>query len=171
MASKLGMEVKREVKTPKLTIKTETKKERQAAMAALIKGVQASSGRIQSYLPTLLNSAMESTVWDWPRDTIRSDGSRASTRRDIVDTGKLKGSLKVSTKFMKTKTVFTISYSAPYASLVHEGGYIRPYGDPSRDTVYLPGRPWITASMEGGVSGIESIDLQAEFLVGIAGKW
>ena len=171
MAAAKGFEVKSDVKTPKLGIKTDSKKERQQAMAALVKGVQAAAGRIQSYLPTLLNNALEASVWDWPRDTVRSNGSIAGRTRDIVDTGKLKDSLKVSTKFLKTKTTFSITYTAPYAALVHEGGYIRPYGDPRRDTVYLPGRPWVSAVLDGGVSGIESIDMQSEFLVGVPGKW
>ena len=158
------------VKTPKVTVTTD-KKARQAALAALIKGVQASAGRIESYLPVVLNNAMEANVWDWPRPTLRQNGTMAGTTRDIVDSGELRDSLKVSTKFLKTKTTFNITYSAPYAKLVHDGGYILPYGQAGRETKYLPPRPWIAAALEGGVSGIDSIDLQSEFLTGIPGKW
>jgi len=166
-----NLSVKRDIKTPKPNIKTDSKKARQAALAAIVKGVQASAGRIESYLPTLLNNALESKTWDWPRETYRKNGSVAGRTRDIVDTGRLKDSLKVSTKFLKTKTTFTIDYSAPYATFVHEGGYITPYGDTTRDSVYAPGRPWVTAVLQGGFSGIESIDMQTEFLIGIPSKW
>ena len=158
-------------KTPAVKVKTDSKKERQEALAALVKGVQAGARRIESYLPPLLNKAMESSVWDWPRPTLRQNGSVAGTTRDIVDTGALKNSLSVSVKFLKTKTNFMIKYGAPHAALVHEGGYIAPYGRTDLPARSIPGRPWITAALEGGYSGIDSLNIEAEMLIAIQGAW
>ena len=158
------------VNTPKITVKLD-KSARQKALASLIKGVHASGSRIQSYLPTVLNEAMEAPVWSWPGATHRRSGELAGSPRNIVDTGKLRGSLKVSAKFLKTRTTFNIAYSAPYAKFVHDGGYMVPYGDRRRSTVYLPGRPWITAALQGGVSGVKAYDIQREFLVGVPTDW
>lgn len=36
--------------------------------------------------------AIESPIWDWPRATIRSDGSVVTSPRDILDTGALRDS-------------------------------------------------------------------------------
>ena len=163
-------ETKKDVKMPKVKATTD-KKARAAALSALVKGVQQGSARIESYLPTLLNKALEADVWSWPRTTLRQNGTTAGTTRDIVDTGRLRDSLKVTTKFLKTKTTFSIAYSAPYAALVHEGGYILPYGDSFKNPMYIPGRPWISAVLDGGVSGIESIDLSTEMLAGVEGAW
>ena len=158
-------------KTPAVKVTTNSKKERQEALAALVKGVQGGARRIESYLPTLLNKAMESSVWNWPRPTERQNGSIAGTTRDIVDTGALKNSLSINVKFLKTKTNFMIKYGAPYAALIHEGGYIAPYGRADLVARSIPGRPWITAVMDGGYSGIESIDIQSEMLTAIEGAW
>lgn len=158
-------------KTPKVKVETNSKKERQEALAALVRGVQGGARRIESYLPALLDKAMDSSAWSWPRPTARKNGSFAGTSRNIVDTGELKGSLSVSVKFMKTKTNFMIKYSAPYAALIHEGGYIAPYGRTDLSPSFIPGRPWIKAVMEGGYGGIESIDIQSEMLAGIEGAW
>ena len=169
MAGKLS--IKESISTPKVEVKTNSKAARTQALTALIKGVQASANRIQSYLPVVLNKAVEANAWDWPRTTLRKNGSFAGMKRNIVDTGKLKGSLKVSVKFLKTKTTFTITYSAPYAVLVHEGGYILPYGNQARQPVFVPARPWVRAVLEGGYNGVESIDLETEFLTGLPGSW
>lgn len=39
---------------------------------------------------------IESPIWDWDRATRRSDGSIATTPRDIVDTGALRDSMTVT---------------------------------------------------------------------------
>ena len=164
-------ERKIDFKTPKPKAKVNTAKERKEAVAALIRGIQKGASRIESYLPPLLNKAMESKTWDWPNDTLRQNGSTAGRTRDIVDTGKLRDSLKVSTKFLKTKTTFNVTYGAPYAALVHEGGYILPYGDSFKDPKYIPGRPWVTAALEGGYDGITSVDIASEMMIGVYGEW
>ena len=166
-----NFQVKPEFKTPKVKIETNTKKERQAAMAGLIKGIQAGGAQVESALPALLDEALESNVWSWPGQTFRQNGSMAGSTRNIVDTGKLKGSGTVKAKFLKTKTVFLIEYKAPYAALVHEGGYVLPYGDSSRERKFIPGRPWISAVLTGQQPGVKYLDVESYMAESVANAW
>ena len=43
-----------------------------------------------------MQEAIASPVWNWPRRTVRSDGSIAGSPRDILDTGDLLNSQKLS---------------------------------------------------------------------------
>lgn len=72
--------------------------------------------------------------------------------RDIIDTGALKESKKVAV----SGDDILISYGAAYAQLIHYGGYVLPYGNPSAQKVYIPGRPWV-----GAVLGVENGPLEA----------
>ena len=67
--------------------------------------------------------------------------------RDIIDTGELRDSLSIT---IGSDGQFEINYSSPYAKLVHYGGYIMPYGNNRIEKVFIPGRPWIQAVLEGG---------------------
>ena len=82
-----------------------------------------------------LDMALMAPVWAW------NDGVRS-----IYDTGVLMASGSVT---WNGKSL-VINYTAPYADLVHNGGYIQPYGNKSARPVYLPGRPWISAVLDGG---------------------
>ena len=82
-----------------------------------------------------LDDAMESNVWDWKGDT-----------RDIIDTGELQKSKKV---IVDSDGDIHIFYGTDYAAIVHYGGYFYPYGNQNAKTFY-PGRPWVTALIEGG---------------------
>ncbi len=82
-----------------------------------------------------LDMALMAPVWSW------SGGAR-----DIFDTGALAASGSVT---WNGKSL-VINYLAPYADIVHNGGYIFPYGNKSARPVYLPGRPWISAVLDGG---------------------
>ena len=84
---------------------------------------------IQSLLKAKLDEAISSS-WGW------IEGSR-----DIIDTGELRNSLSLT---LSDSTV-NISYDSEHAAVVHNGGYIQPYGNPNADSVYLPARPWIAA--------------------------
>jgi phage gpG-like protein len=86
-------------------------------------------------LEEALNTAMESPVWDWTNDT-----------RDIVDTGKLKDSLKI---IVDSDGDMNIIYGTEYAAIVHYGGYFHPFGNREINQ-YFPGRPWVSAVLEGG---------------------
>ena len=82
-----------------------------------------------------LDDAMESSVWDWKGD-----------KRDIIDTGELKNSKKI---IVDSDGDIHIFYGTDYAAIVHYGGYFYPYGNQNAKTFY-PGRPWVTALIEGG---------------------
>lgn len=166
-----AFEVKDSFATPKVKLKTDTKAERARALKALTRGVMQGGSTIEAYLPPLLEKALDASVWSWPRQTLRKNGSLASTTRSITDTGALKGNGKVTTKYLKTKTIFSVKYTSPYAGLVHNGGYIVPYGDMSRQKVYVPGRPWIEAVLQGNVPGIEYLDTSDLMEEAISSAW
>ena len=86
-------------------------------------------------LKKALTGALRASVWNW------EGGSR-----DIYDTGALAASANVTVERGRVN----VKYSAPYASIVHNGGYIHPYGNQSARPVYLPPRPWIDAVLYGG---------------------
>jgi phage gpG-like protein len=90
---------------------------------------------IMNRLRAALDNALEAAVWQ------TSKGAA-----DIVDTGALKRSLTMTS----TPDGIEISYRAPYASLVHYGGYVLPYGNTNADKVYIPPRPWLQSVMQGG---------------------
>ena len=76
----------------------------------------------------LLDDALESPVWGW------ADGTR-----DIVDTGALKESAVIDVDGFG----FVVSYTMPYAAIVHYGGV-------TRNGFVYPARPWVQAVMVGG---------------------
>ena len=92
------------------------------------------TGNITGPLTEALNAAM-AAPWGW------SQGAR-----DIIDTGELRNSLQITISNGRV----VINYDTPYAGLVHYGGYITPYGNASIEKVYLPGRPWVKSTLEGG---------------------
>lgn len=102
-------------------------KEIRKAHSAAVKSVRTS-------LEKALDQAMESPVWEW-----------ISGSRDIVDTGKLRDSRKV---IVDSDNDIHIIYNQEYAAIVHYGGYVNAFGNPER-TYYYPGRPWVTALLEG----------------------
>lgn len=85
-------------------------------------------------LKQALDEAIKAGVWQWNDDV-----------RDIYDTGELMDSGQVIIDGNGIKII----YDAPYAMLVHYGGYISPYGRMT-EKVYLPPRPWIEATLLGG---------------------
>lgn len=87
------------------------------------------------FLKEALDSAMESSVWDWDGDT-----------RDIVDTGELKNSLNI---FIDNNNNLHIVYDKDYAAIVHYGGYFNAFGNKNASQ-YYPGRPWVKSVIEGG---------------------
>lgn len=95
--------------------------------------VNGASENIAINLKSALDEALESSVW----------GTLSGTA-DIYDTGLLLKSGSV----VSTGDGIAISYTAPYASLVHYGGYIHPYGN-TNTKVYLPPRPWIQSVLTG----------------------
>lgn len=92
--------------------------------------------------------AMMGAGWGW------SSGSR-----DIIDTGSLMGSGGASFQ----AGAITIGYAAAYANLIHSGGYIHPYGNTDIDLVYIPGRPWVAATLGKASGPLPPFDWQASF--------
>lgn len=85
-------------------------------------------------LKLALDNAIRSGVWD---------GLQGNS--DIYDTGELLSSGEV----VADGSGIRVFYTAPYASLVHYGGYINPYGNINA-RVYLPPRPWVESVVSGG---------------------
>lgn len=107
---------------------------KEAILDGFKSAINKANARIAIDLRAALDDALRSSVWDTP-----------SGRADIYETGELlsSGSIEFSDEGI------TIAYSAPYAALVHYGGYIYPYGNTSA-RVYLPPRPWVESVLNGG---------------------
>jgi phage gpG-like protein len=70
---------------------------------------------------------------------------------DIISSGDLLRSQSIDL----TSDGLRISYDVPYASLIHYGGYIKPYGNQDARLVYIPGRPWVQTVLDGGFNNFE----------------
>lgn len=97
--------------------------------------INALMGKLAQEVKDALDAALKSSVWTWKNGV-----------RDIYDTGELASSGEVSVG----AGGLIVSYDAPYANLVHNGGYIYPYGNEKARPVYLPGRPWVSSVLYGG---------------------
>lgn len=129
---------------PKFTIKV-TKVSPPSQVAKLMDDVNALAIEyIKDDIKAALDAAMQSNIW--------GDGD------DIIDTGELMNSLQITISGSK----LTMDYSADYAAFVHYGGYIAPYGNDSIEKVYIPGRPWVDAVMQGN-GAIEPVNLVAAY--------
>lgn len=150
---------------PKVEMKGQdvTPKMRLATNKALTKGVQKGMTYVEAALRPALDASMASQ-WSW------GVGKAGLASRDIIDTGALKGSLKLKTTFLQTKTKLDIIYTQKYAAFVHYGGYIQPYGNPKASSMYIPGRPWVTAVLEG-THGQPKLDYAAPLNRGIQEAW
>jgi hypothetical protein len=95
-------------------------------------------------------------AWTWPRETKRTVGT-AGSPRNIIDTGSLRqsGYYKMTGPYQATFT-----WSANYATAVHEGALIFPWGNRDASRVQLPARPWTRAVLgQESVSGIVKYDV------------
>ena len=97
--------------------------------------VKALESQLVAELTNALTVALKSSVWSWKGGP-----------RDIYDTGKLAASANIS----MSSGSLVVKYDAPYAGIVHNGGYIFPYGNKSARPIYLPPRPWIDSVLYGG---------------------
>ena len=92
-------------------------------------------------------------AWSWPRETQRTVGT-AGSPRNIIDTGSLRQS---GTWQMTGPYQATFKWSANYATAVHEGARIYPWGNRKAARVQLPARPWTRAVLgQENVSGIRA---------------
>lgn len=129
-------------------------------------------------LNSAFQDALGSKVWPWPRTTIRGatyrrDGSRTPGRtvgspRNIVDLG----TLRASNAFQVTGSFCTFRWVVGYATAVHYGANIHPFGDRSRPLVNLPARPWTDAVLGTiRVAGIEPYDYREQFRASFIQAW
>ena len=124
-----------------------------AANNAIVSGVAGGLKLATLQVKPALNEAMGQSVWRWPNQTIRKNSSDVSAPRDIVDTANLRDSMDATSK----ESSMTVTYTAPYANMVHYGGITKPYGRGGDSFVY-PGRPWIPSMFEGK-NGIQKFPL------------
>ncbi len=143
------------VQMPKVEVKDNSPAMKKRVSKALSKGTQKGSAYVEKNLKIALDKAMTS-MWTW------TEGSR-----DIIDTGKLKNSLKLTAVFNQTKVSWQIQYRTPYAAFVHYGGVIKPYGNKNARDVLIPARPWVQAVMEGS-HGQEKFDIKTPLDEGMA---
>ena len=108
-----------------------------------------------------LNARFQATigakVWDWPRETVRVNGRAVGSPRTIVDTG----ALRQSNVFTMTGPLTgEFRWTTNYASFVHEGAMIFPWGNTKAKRVFTPPRPWTSAVLgTENVAGIEPYDI------------
>lgn len=121
----------------------------EAQAEALEEAIQNALKGVQADLKAALDAALRSSVWNWP-----TGGSR-----DIYNTGQLLASGRV----ILSKNKLAVSYGASYASIVHDGGYIFPYGNQNLRPIYLPGRPWISSTLYGG-GPVPQFDFKASLM-------
>lgn len=109
----------------------------EARMLAEVSGaIAVVADKLAVEVKAALSVAIRSSVWAW-KDGIRN----------IYDTGELERSVDVQV----TNNGITVAYGAPYANLVHNGGYVRyPYGNRNARPVYMPPRPWVASVLYGG---------------------
>ena len=89
-----------------------------------------------------INFQIEDTKWPWPRETVRQNGSKVGSPRDIVDKGDLKNSQFIEDVSDVYKVV---GYTADHAPLVHEGYQIERNDGTVTD---VPARPFIDTAIE-----------------------
>lgn len=103
-----------------------------------------------------LQQSFTAQSWEWPRETQRTKGT-AGSPRNLIDTGNLRqtGSYRMTGPYQAT-----FKWSADYATAVHEGAWIYPWGNRDADRVYLPPRPWTRAVLgQENVPGVVTYDV------------
>jgi len=137
---------------PKVKITTsdlDLKKAELMIRTRVTRALHAATEKTASQIDTWLDEAMDAKIYDWPRETERSDKSIVGSPRNIVDTEALKKSKKITTRYGQTFGEVKIEYKARYASYVYYGAYIYPYGQKDRERVFTPGRPWVAYALTG----------------------
>jgi hypothetical protein len=116
---------------------------------------------VMGELGAAFQQSFTAKAWDWPRDLptrklkgatlaekIASyqagDGVRAGNPRNLIDTG-LAGLRGAYSMEMLGKYRAKFTWSKDYATAVHEGASIFPWGNRQARRVILPARPWTRA--------------------------
>jgi hypothetical protein len=107
---------------------------------------------VMGELSAALQQSFTAPVWAWPRPTVRSGGVTVGSPRNIIDTATLRQS---HTWAMSGPYQATYSWSAQYASVVHDGAVVG-----RKVRTILPARPWTRAVIgTERVSGIDPFPL------------
>lgn len=149
---------KMSITLPRVNLRSPKKDTRAKVLDKLEKGKVAGANALTAEIRRRLEQSIRSSTWSWPRTTLRRNGTTAGYSRDIVDTGMLLSSQKTALKISQNKFIVEMTNTAPYATLVHYGGVVQPYGNKNANSVLIPGRPWVTAIFEG-TNGQEKIDV------------
>lgn len=84
-----------------------------------------------AYLGRRFTKEISDEKWDWPREP---------TPRDIVDTGNLRRSLRI-TRGLSQELETYFDWTAPYAAVVHDGAVFKAT-DAEGNARSMPARPW-----------------------------
>ena len=149
--------------------------------ATLSRAQRASEAAARIVFPGLnaaFQDALGTKAWDWPRTTYRGgtyrrDGTRTkgiavTSPRNIVDLG----TLRASNSFQVSGSLCTFRWAVSYATAVHYGANIHPWGDKTRPLVNLPARPWTSAVIGTiRIPGIEPYDYRAQYKASFIQAW
>lgn len=128
--------------------------------AGLTKKANDAARRAAEIVMGELNNAFQQSLsaqaWEWPRPTKRTVGTVTSPR-NILDTGNLRdtNSWQMSGPYQATFT-----WSANYATAVHEGYVTKLRSGRQGPGLLVPARPWTRAVLgQENVSGIVTYDI------------
>lgn len=84
-----------------------------------------------AYLGRRFTQEISAEKWEWPREP---------TPRDIVDTGNLRRSLRITRGISQPLETY-FDWTAPYAAVVHDGAVFKAT-DAEGNARTMPARPW-----------------------------
>jgi hypothetical protein len=87
---------------------------------------------LSAYMGRRFTNEISDEKWEWPRDP---------SPRDIVDTGNLRRSLRITRGLNPNQLETYFDWTAPYASVVHDGAVFRST-DAEGNARSMPARPW-----------------------------
>lgn len=92
-----------------------------------------------AYMVTRFDKEIREPKWDWPREP---------SPRDIIDTGNLRRSIRVSST-MGRRLSTEFRWTAPYAPIAHDGAVFK-RTDPDGNPRTLTARPWTRPVLRDG---------------------
>jgi hypothetical protein len=124
---------------------------------------------VMEELAAAFQASFDANAWNWPRslptrklngDTLKKraasyrkgEGITPPNPRNIVDSGNLR---ETDSWWMSGPYQATFKWSSEYATFIHEGGSMKPWGNDNAQRVIIPARPWTRAVLgQENVSGI-----------------
>lgn len=82
-------------------------------------------------------NAIAADIWEWPRETVRSNGETVGSPRDRVDSEELIDSLVIS----RSANAADYTWESDHAAIVHDGATLQ-------NGTELPGTPWTKVGLE-----------------------